>query len=105
MTPTLPIQEREMSRKFALATVSVALACATPSARATVSASFVCPPDHSGFSLWDVSAAPYVHDNTVDEKGNNDGFVCAKPGGVFILDDDTPFQLYNFIDNHVVVPQ
>ncbi len=71
-------------------------------AQASPASSFICPPDQSGFTLWDVSAQPYVHDNAVDEKGNGDGFVCAKPGGVFILDDGTPFQLYNFIDNHVV---
>lgn len=93
-----------MPKKFALAPVIAALLGFMPSAQAAVSVSFVCPPDQSGFSLWDVNAAPYVHDNAVDEKGNNDGFVCAKPGGVFILDDGTPFQLYNFIDNHVAVP-
>jgi hypothetical protein len=67
-------------------------------------ATYVCPPEQSGFITWDVSTQPYQFDNAVDEKGNGDGLVCAKPGGVYILNDGTPFQLYNFIDNHVVIP-
>ena len=83
------------------ATGIIAVSILAGPAQASPPSSFVCPPAESGFLLWDVSAEPYVHDNAIDEKGNGDGFVCAKPGGVFILDDGTPFQLYNFIDNHV----
>jgi hypothetical protein len=93
-----------MSKKIAAAAGVACLLFVAQPAQASVSRSFVCPPDQSGFSPWDVTTVPYLADNAVDEKGNGDGVVCAKPGGVFILDDGTPFQLYNFIDNHVVVP-
>jgi hypothetical protein len=87
----------------ALCFATTAVAVAVPATAADLSHDR-CPPGNSGYVLWDVSAQPYRADNAVDEAGNNDGFACAKPGGVFILDDGTPFQLYNFIDNKVVVP-
>ena len=42
---------------------------------------------------------PYGADNLVDEAGNNDGWVCAKPIYVVTDDDGSPFQIYNFLDN------
>ena len=53
----------------------------------------------SGFVLWDVSTEPYGVDNLVDERGNNDGWACAKPLYVVTDDDGSPFQIYNFLDN------
>jgi hypothetical protein len=58
-----------------------------------------CPPS---YQVWDISTQPYQADNLVDQKGNNDGTVCAKQ-----IDDKTfalngaMFPLYNFIDNAV----
>lgn len=62
-----------------------------------------CPPGNSGFILWDVSTEPYQVDNLVDEHGNGDGWVCAQPWKVVTDENGNPFQLYNFIDNRVVV--
>jgi hypothetical protein len=58
-----------------------------------------CPGGHSGFVLWDVSAEPYGVDNAVDEKGNNDGWACAKPIYTVVDENGEPFQIYNFLDN------
>jgi hypothetical protein len=58
-----------------------------------------CPPPGSGYQVWDVNTEPYGADNRVDEQGNNNGFVCAKPGKVVTDEDGQPFQLYNFIDD------
>ena len=51
------------------------------------------------FVLWEVSTEPYGADNVVDERGNNDGWACAKPIYVVTHDDGSPFQIYNFLDN------
>ena len=58
-----------------------------------------CPGGSSGFVLWEVSTEPYGADDAVDERGNNDGRVCAKPIYVVTDDDGNPFQIYNFLDN------
>jgi hypothetical protein len=81
----------------------VGLLCLVTPAQASQSAGSGCPPGNSGFVLWDVSTEPYQVDNAVDEQGNGDGRVCALPGKVVTDEDGNPFQLYNFIDNRVVV--
>ena len=58
-----------------------------------------CPPANGRNILWDVNTEPYQADNFVDEHGNNDGLVCARPTRVVIDEDGNPFQYYNFIDN------
>ena len=58
-----------------------------------------CPGGSSGFVLWEVSTEPYGVDNYVDERGNNDGWACAKPVYVVADEDGSPFQIYNFLDN------
>jgi hypothetical protein len=58
-----------------------------------------CPGGSSGFVLWEVSTEPYGADNLVDERGNDDGWACAKPIYVVTDDDGSPFQIYNFLDN------
>jgi hypothetical protein len=79
------------------------LLCLVTPAHASQSAGSGCPPGNSGFIPWDVSTEPYQADNAVDEQGNGDGSVCALPGKVVTDEDGNPFQLYNFIDNRVVV--
>jgi hypothetical protein len=58
-----------------------------------------CPPS---YQVWDVSTEPYQADNFVDQKGNNDGIVCAKQvdNKTFELNGVT-YPLYNFIGNTV----
>lgn len=63
-----------------------------------------CPSGRSGYELWDVDAEPYTVDNEVDEKGNGDGLVCARPMKSFFVDDGTTYQVYNFFDNRVAAP-
>jgi hypothetical protein len=58
-----------------------------------------CPGGSSDFVLWDVSTEPYGVDNFVDERGNNDGWACAKPIYVVTDEEGNPFQIYNFLDN------
>jgi hypothetical protein len=58
-----------------------------------------CPPTVSGYQIWDVDTEPYLEDNRVDEAGNDNGFVCAKPGKIIIDENGEPFQVYNFIDD------
>ena len=58
-----------------------------------------CPEGNSGFRLWPTSTEPYRVDNLVDDRGNQNGMVCAKPGDVVIDENGQPFQLYNFIDD------
>jgi hypothetical protein len=58
-----------------------------------------CPGGGSGFVPWDVDTEPYGVDNMVDERGNNDGWACAKRIYVVIDEDGNPFQIYNFLDN------
>lgn len=58
-----------------------------------------CPGGNSGFVLWDVDTEPYAVDNVVDERGNNDGWACAKAIYVITDEDGNPFQIYNFLDN------
>jgi hypothetical protein len=58
-----------------------------------------CPGGSSGFVLWDVTTEPYGVDNLVDERGNNDGWACAKPILIVSDEDGNPFQIYNFLDN------
>ena len=49
--------------------------------------------------MWNVNTEPYGADNFVDERGNNDGSVCAK--AIYVVTDEevSPFQIYNFLDN------
>ncbi len=49
--------------------------------------------------VWNVNAEPYGVDNLVDERGNNDGWACAKPIYVVTDEEGNPFQIYNFLDN------
>jgi len=61
-----------------------------------------CPGAKSGFVLWDIATEPYGADNFVDTIiGNGDGWVCARPIYVVTDENGEPFQIYNFIDNHV----
>jgi hypothetical protein len=62
-----------------------------------------CPPPNSGYIIWDVTAEPYQADNRVDEQGNGNGTVCAKPGKIVIDENGNPFQIYNFIDDRGVL--
>lgn len=64
-----------------------------------------CPPPASGYVIWDVSAEPYAVDNFVDELGNGNGVVCARP--LYAVDDGSGglFQIYNFIDDTVASPR
>jgi len=63
-----------------------------------------CPPAVSGYQIWDVNTQPYQADNRVDEKGNNNGFVCAKPEKIGVDASGQPLQLYNFIDDSGNLP-
>lgn len=76
------------------------LSAVTPAA-ASASAGSSCPRGNSGYVLWDVSTEPYSADDSVDEQGNADGWVCAVPRKVVLDEDGEPVQLYNFIDNRV----
>jgi hypothetical protein len=58
-----------------------------------------CPLEQSGFALWDIATEPYGVDNSVDAKGNGDGWVCARPIYVVTDENGEPFQIYNFLDN------
>ena len=58
-----------------------------------------CPGGNSGFVMWNVNTEPYGVDNVIDERGNNDGFVCAKAIYVVTDEEGNPFQIYNFLDN------
>jgi hypothetical protein len=87
-----------MSKIVAGVAAAAFLVCLPGSAQASPSGTS-CPGGTSGFVLWDVSAEPYGVDNLVDEGGNNDGRVCAKPIYVVTDDDGSPFQIYNFLDN------
>ena len=62
-----------------------------------------CPPPNSGYIIWDVTAEPYQADNRVDEQGNGNGTVCAKPGKTVIDENGNPFQIYNSIDDRGVL--
>lgn len=67
-----------------------------------------CPPS---YTVWMVGSTPPYHaDALVDQKGNNDGIVCAKQvddktfvyeGSTYPNLDGQTFPLYNFIDNTV----
>lgn len=92
-----------MSKIITGLATAAGLLCLTVPAQASVSAGAGCPPGHSGYVLWDVGTEPYRVDNAVDEKGNGDGWACARPGKVVTDENGNPFQLYNFIDNRVVV--
>lgn len=92
-----------MSKMITGLAAAAGLLFLTSPVQASTSAGDGCPPGHSGYLLWDVSAEPYHVDNMVDEHGNADGWVCAKPGKAVTDENGDPFQLYNFIDNRVVV--
>ena len=79
--------------------VSAAVLVCLPAAAQADSSGTSCPGSASGFVLWDVSAEPYGVDNLVDERGNADGWACAKPIYVVTDDEGNPFQIYNFLDN------
>lgn len=87
-----------MSKIVIGAAAAAVLACLGSPAQASPSGTS-CPGGNSGFVLWDVSAEPYGVDNLVDERGNNDGWACAKPIYVVTDDEGNPFQIYNFLDN------
>ena len=84
-----------------LAAAAAGLLSLTTPAQASQAAELVCPKGNSGFVLWPVSTDPYLVDNAVDERGNDDGFACARPAEVVTDEEGNPFQLYIFIDNRV----
>ena len=87
-----------MSKIVAGMAAAAFLVCLPGSAQASPSG-MSCPDAASGFVVWNVSTEPYGVDNLVDERGNNDGWACAKP--IYVVTDDggSPFQIYNFLDN------
>ena len=87
-----------MTKIVTLVAAAAFLVCLPGSAEASPPGT-ACPGGRSGFALWDVSTEPYGVDNLVDERGNNDGWVCAKPIYVVTDDDGSAFQIYNFLDN------
>ena len=87
-----------MSKLVTGVAVAAFLICLPGSAHASPSGT-ACPGGSSGFVLWDVSAEPYGVDNLVDERGNNDGWACAKPIYTVLDENGGTFQIYNFLDN------
>ena len=87
-----------MTKIVTSAAAAAFLICLPGSAQASSSGT-ACPGGSSGFLLWAVSTEPYGADNLVDERGNNDGWACAKPIYVVTDDDGNPFRIYNFLDN------
>lgn len=85
--------------KFITGAVVAALLAFLPGPAYATSGGTSCPGNSSKFVLWDVSAEPYGADNYVDEQGNNDGWVCAKPIYVVTDEEGNPFQIYLFGDN------
>jgi len=61
--------------------------------------SSACPGGASGFVLWNVDAAPYQADNHVDQAGNANGWVCAKPMPNYFVSNGQEYQVQNFIDD------
>lgn len=61
-----------------------------------------CPPAASGFLVWDVNTGPYQVDNLVDQTGNRNGWVCARPidHQTFVV-DGTVYQIYLFMDDAI----
>jgi hypothetical protein len=89
-----------MKRLHTLAACLFAAALLVPASPATAaSPGGHCPPAVSGYQIWDVNTEPYRADNGVDEKGNNNGLVCAKAEKIVLDDNGEPFQIYNFIDD------
>jgi hypothetical protein len=87
-----------MSKIVTSVAAATFLICLPGSAQASPPGT-ACPGGSSGFVMWEVSTEPYGVDNFVDERGNNDGWACAKPLYVVTDDDGNPFQIYNFLDN------
>ena len=87
-----------------MAGLATVLAAGTGPALQTIpahaSAEGGCPPGNGGFAVWDIATEPYGVDDAVDAKGNNDGWVCARPIHIVTDENGEPFQIYNFIDNH-----
>ena len=90
---------KRTSATLAVGLATAALCCSASPSYASPDRAAGCPPGNGGFVLWDVSAEPYGVDNAVDEKGNNDGWVCARPIYTVTDENGDPFQIYNFIDN------
>jgi hypothetical protein len=88
---------------FSAGLLLVATVAAAGPVAAAPSDEVYCPTARSGFVVWDVSTEPYGVDNYVDEIGNNNGVVCARPTHFITGDDGNPFQIYNFIDDVVPV--
>ena len=87
-----------MSKTLTAAAAVTLFICLPGSAQASPSGT-ACPGGDSRFVLWEVSTEPYGVDNFVDERGNNDGWACAKPIYLVTDEDGNPFQIYNFLDN------
>jgi hypothetical protein len=86
-------------KKVMACMVLIAGSLAVPGQAWASSAGGHCPAPQSGHILWDVNTEPYHLDNLIDQKGNNNGTVCAKPFKVEHHDDGTLFQIYNFVDD------
>jgi hypothetical protein len=89
-------------KRAALSLIAGGILIAGLAGQASATSPFTgCPPS---YQAWDVSTEPYQADNFVDQKGNNDGTVCAKQidNKTFEL-NGTTFPLYNFIDNAVPI--
>ncbi len=85
--------------KIVIGVVAAAVLVCLPAPAQASRSGTSCPGGNSGFVMWDVSTEPYGVDNLVDERGNNDGWACAKP--IYSVTDEAgnPFQIYNFLDN------
>lgn len=91
-----------MKRTIAIGLITAGASAAGIVPAAATSPHTGCPPPSSGYVVWNVDQVPYQVDNLVDNKGNGNGTVCAKPvdGQTFVLDGQT-YQVYNFIDDVV----
>jgi hypothetical protein len=53
-----------------------------------------------GFVLWDTTEAPYQADEAVDQAGNHNGLVCARPLGQGLSRQyGTDLAIYLFVDD------
>jgi hypothetical protein len=99
-----PIERLQMKRIVICAAALVIGSMAFGGPARADSAGGHCPPPNSGFIVWDVNTEPYQADNRVDEQGNNNGIVCARPLKIIIDENGNPFQIYNFIDDRGALP-
>jgi hypothetical protein len=91
-------QEPSVS-KIVISLAAAAILVSLPAQSQASPSGTSCPGGNSGFVIWDVSTEPYGVDNFVDERGNDDGWACAKPIYLVTDEDGNPFQIYNFLDN------